>query len=632
MTTSSASELIALQEAVAGRYSIERELGRGGMGVVYLARDAALERQVAIKTLPPNTAGDAGMRERFVREARTAAKLSHPNIVPIHAVEEHGDIVFFVMGFVDGETLTARVRRAGPLGSREAGKLIQEIAWALAYAHSAGVIHRDVKADNILIDRASGRALLTDFGIARVTGGGQLTAAGEMLGTAQYVSPEQLSGGVIDGRSDLYSLGVTAFFALTGRLPFEGQTMIALIGMHLTQPAPPLATIRDGLPPKLTTAIDRCLAKDPADRFRTGEQLADAIADARSGVVEVSPMVRAFLRDRARVGAELAAYLVAMVYLQMFAGVMMAKMLIPVGALAALSIGRLVASTTRLLRSGFGFDDVRAAILSDAAAREEEIQVAAGGMVGAAAVRRRRFVGIASLGLVVFAVHGIGNAVSAMHERAAAFALVLGCLGIVSWGLGDRTEENKQRSRKAADLWGGAFGKWFFRLAGLAVRSTASQSASPAHTEVLLAKAAADLFAALPSHIQASVGADRAVIARLQSHVERLRKREEQLAAAVAQAGEAAPLSRPSVGGGADAALDARRQDLLHELASAKDSVSARRASAIAALENIRLQLLRLQAGIGTAQDLTADIAAAANLEREISALVAGYDEVSAMR
>jgi serine/threonine-protein kinase len=234
MATTTTPDLISLQEVVAGRYSIERELGRGGMGIVYLARDVALERPVAIKMLPPHLAGDPGMRERFVREARTVAKLSHPNIVPIHSVEEHGDIVFFAMGFIEGETLTSRIVRAGPLGSREAARIIQEIAWALAYAHGAGVVHRDVKADNVLLDRASGRAMLTDFGIARVAGGGQLTAAGEMLGTAQYVSPEQVSGGTIDGRSDLYSLGVTGFYALTGRLPFEGQTMVALIGMHLT--------------------------------------------------------------------------------------------------------------------------------------------------------------------------------------------------------------------------------------------------------------------------------------------------------------------------------------------------------------------------------------------------------------
>ena len=141
------------------------------MGIVVLAHDVALERPVAIKLLPPQLASDDRMRSRFVREARTAARLSHPNIVPIHSVEEHADAVFFVMGFVDGGTLSARIHGAGPLAPRDGAALIQELAWALAYAHSAGVIHRDVKPDNVLIDRASGRAMLTDFGIARAGDG-----------------------------------------------------------------------------------------------------------------------------------------------------------------------------------------------------------------------------------------------------------------------------------------------------------------------------------------------------------------------------------------------------------------------------------------------------------------------------
>src|SRR5215468_4997365 len=154
-------ELVALQRAVAGRYSIVRELGRGGMGVVFLARDAALERPVAIKLLPPMLALDAEHRARFVREARMAAALSHPHIVPIHSVEEHDDLAFFVMGYVDGETLAARVARRGPLSVSETIRIAQEVAWALAHAHGHGLVHRDVKPDNILIERESGRAVVT---------------------------------------------------------------------------------------------------------------------------------------------------------------------------------------------------------------------------------------------------------------------------------------------------------------------------------------------------------------------------------------------------------------------------------------------------------------------------------------
>ncbi len=184
------AEFLAFQEVLAGRYSIERELGRGGMGIVLLARDVALDRLVAIKLLPPELAADRDARERFLAEARTAAGLSHPNIVPIHAVEEHGAHVFFVMGYVEGETLRERVERVGPVSPRFAMKILQEVAWALAYAHERGVVHRDVKPDNIMIEQATGRALVTDFGIAQVGRTTSDESTGEVIGTARYMSPE----------------------------------------------------------------------------------------------------------------------------------------------------------------------------------------------------------------------------------------------------------------------------------------------------------------------------------------------------------------------------------------------------------------------------------------------------------
>src|SRR5205085_2728979 len=253
-------ELIALQEAVRGRYSIERELGRGGMGVVVLARDLALDRPVAIKVLPITLARQPALRERFLREARTAAGLSHPNVVPIHTVEEHDDVVFFVMGFVDGETLARRVARLGPMTPADATRLVQDVAWALAYAHGRGIVHRDIKPDNILLDRATGRALVTDFGIARVADATRaLTVDGQVMGTAQFMSPEQAAGEPVDGRSDLYALGVVGFFALTGTLPFEAESVTALLAMQVTRPAPPIASRRAGIPARLSAAIDRCL-------------------------------------------------------------------------------------------------------------------------------------------------------------------------------------------------------------------------------------------------------------------------------------------------------------------------------------------------------------------------------------
>src|SRR4051812_23859202 len=236
-------DVLALERAVAGRYALERELGRGGMGIVMLARDLSLERPVALKLLPAMLAAQPVLRERFLREARTAAGLSHPNIVPIHAVEEVETIVFIAMAFVDGETLTERVRRTGPLPAREVARIMREVAWALAYAHGRGIVHRDIKPDNILIERASGRAMVTDFGIARPTTSSvseQLTLEGQLIGTAAFMSPEQGAGEPVDGRSDLYALGGVGFYALTGRAPFEATTLEAILVARFTQAAPPV--------------------------------------------------------------------------------------------------------------------------------------------------------------------------------------------------------------------------------------------------------------------------------------------------------------------------------------------------------------------------------------------------------
>ncbi len=284
--------LLEVQAALAGRYSVERELGRGGMATVYLARDIRLDRLVAIKVLLPELAVRPELRERFLRETRTAASFSHPNIVPVHAVEETPTLLFFVMGFVDGETLTQVVRRHGPLTATAAARLIQEVAWALSYAHGRGVVHRDVKPDNILLERATGRAMVTDFGIARSFAASGLTQVGEVVGTPHFMSPEQAAGDQLDGRSDLYSLGVASFFAVTGRAPFDGESAQAILAMHMSRPAPPILELRPDLPAPLGDTIDRCLAKEPQDRFSRGEELVDALEGIRAGRKEVPTSIR----------------------------------------------------------------------------------------------------------------------------------------------------------------------------------------------------------------------------------------------------------------------------------------------------------------------------------------------------
>ncbi len=280
--------LDALRPAFASQYRLERELGRGGMGVVLLARELMLDRLVAIKVLPPTQANDADTRERFLREARTAAQLSHPNIVPIFRADELGGVAFFAMGYIDGETAADRLAARGVLPPADVVRIVREVAWALAYAHARGVTHRDIKPENIMIERSSGRIMVTDFGIARDSRATGMTAEGMILGSVHYMAPERVAGGECDGRADLYSLGVVAYQLLSGHLPFDAPQASAVLLMQATRPAPPLAERAPTVPAALAAVVDRCLRKDPAERYATGELLADAL-DAALQEVESGP-------------------------------------------------------------------------------------------------------------------------------------------------------------------------------------------------------------------------------------------------------------------------------------------------------------------------------------------------------
>lgn len=274
-----------IPDAVRAAFDIVRPLGQGGMGSVWLARDRMLDRLVAIKVLLTNAASEA-TRERFLREARTAAKLSHPNIVPVHRAEETNGQVWYSMGFVDGESLGDRIRERGALPLTDVVRVLREASWALAYAHARGVIHRDVKPDNIMIDRESGRTMVTDFGIARDLRSSdvRLTADGSVLGTVHYMSPEQAADDPLDARSDVYSLGVVGFHALSNRLPFDG-TPNAILVSHVTKPAPSLKSVAPHIPTAIANVVDRCLAKTPSDRWESAEALADALGTALDDLI-----------------------------------------------------------------------------------------------------------------------------------------------------------------------------------------------------------------------------------------------------------------------------------------------------------------------------------------------------------
>lgn len=258
-------------QVLSANYELEDEVGRGGMGIVYCARDKRLKREIAIKVLPPELSFRADIRQRFLREAETAAQLNHPNIVPIYTVEERDNLVYFVMSYIKGDNLGQRLQQHGPIPPVEVRRILREVADALAYAHSRNVIHRDIKPDNIIIDEETGRAMVTDFGIARAltdSGDSRLTATGMAIGTPAYMSPEQSAGDrAIDGRSDLYSLGVVGYQMLCGQPPFVASNTPSMLVKHLSERPIPVDERWPDLPPDLSRAVMICLEKDPADRF-----------------------------------------------------------------------------------------------------------------------------------------------------------------------------------------------------------------------------------------------------------------------------------------------------------------------------------------------------------------------------
>ena len=265
--------------AFTDRYHIEREVGSGGMARVFLARDLKHDREVAIKVLRPELSSGIG-KERFLREIKLAARLMHPHILPLFDSGEDDGALYFVMPYVKGASLRVRLVREGQLPLADALEITRDIAGALDYAHRQGIVHRDIKPENIMIH--DGVAMVTDFGIGkalREAGAEVLTQAGVLLGTPAYMSPEQVAGETtLDGRSDIYSLGCVLYEMLTGRSPFTGQSIEAIIAKRLTEPAPPLDSTRETIPNDIRQAVHTALAKEPDDRFATGAEFADALA------------------------------------------------------------------------------------------------------------------------------------------------------------------------------------------------------------------------------------------------------------------------------------------------------------------------------------------------------------------
>jgi serine/threonine-protein kinase len=607
--------LDAVTALVGDRFTVEREIGRGGMGAVFLARERALERPVAIKVLPPELAARPDLRERFLRETRTAAGFSHPHIVPVHSVEERDGLLCFVMGYVEGETLAARVRRAGPLGAAEAARLLREVAWALSYAHGRGVVHRDVKPDNILIERATGRALVTDFGIAKAAGpalaganGGRapLTTVGEVVGTPQFMSPEQAAGDAVDGRSDLYSLGIVAFFALTGRLPFGGGNTQALLAQQLTQPPPDLGALRPDLPAALVAPVMRCLAKDPALRLASGEALVEALDAMRAAQPDVAPAVRVFEQraENALRGVVTLACLLpimtsaltrdgAVVDAQVFSAFIV--------AIIAGIVGSVISAARELVRKGFRYEDVRDGVRAIAAEQRDycaALRAAPGDDARRRTLRWRRAAGaLAGGALVAYAQLRMRRPAGGGRYTMSAHGAAVGMLGmaLVALALVSTVADPRRASvweRLGAGFWASPLGRLLFRVA--------ARGAGPAHPTAGPARTALAVLDDLPREQRASLTDVRAAIARLEADAAALAAREAELDGALREAHAAAP---------PPAAVDpGRRAALLDDLVRARREAGERRAALVSTLENARLQLLRFRSGLATPDEVAAEV------------------------
>jgi serine/threonine-protein kinase len=270
-----ATELDLVREQLTEEYEILEELGRGGMAIVFKAREKQLERDVAIKVLPFSLAFDKEFVERFQREARTSAKLEHPSIIPIYRVGKSGRVIYFVMKFLRGKPLSSVLAARGTLPPAEIRQILVQVARALAYAHKSGIVHRDIKPDNIMFDE-HGLAVVTDFGIAKAASGGKLTGTGMSIGTPHYMSPEQARAQALDGRSDIYSLGVVAYQSLTGRVPFDGEDSFSIGYKHIMEeiPTPPLETYDQRTVFEITRKM---MAKSPDERFQSADDLVQAL-------------------------------------------------------------------------------------------------------------------------------------------------------------------------------------------------------------------------------------------------------------------------------------------------------------------------------------------------------------------
>jgi serine/threonine-protein kinase len=619
--TQPSSELLGLQAALAGEYSLQREIGSGGMGIVYLARDVQLDRDVAIKVLPMHLARLSSARERFVQEARTAAGLSHPHIVPIHRVGEADGFVFFVMSYIEGETLGERLRSRGPLPPAEAARVMREVAWALAYAHGRGIVHRDIKPDNILLEAGTGRAMVTDFGIAHGGAASASTDVGKIMGTANFMSPEQAANKPVDGRSDIYSLGVVGYLAVSGRLPFEEESLPALIVRQSIDTPPSLMSVAPGVPHGLAATIDRCLDRDPASRFPDGETLATALAPSPDARSVLPPMLRAWLMAQNPLTLPYLGWstLWSVLTLGNIYGMMTGNpgssvaVVLPAALLPIFPIvGFHINQGRKQFRAGYTLTDLRSALEvaqkerheSEAVTREKE---------QSSALRALQLATIASAGWLAVTIGLLLAGV--IHENRTPLVWIFSpvfstlLLGAVSNALDVQFIPTRIRNwwqRGIRDrLWNSSIGEWVARRLGAPEQSRAVGGGVFRPTEAVISLAASELFAALPETYRVELFQLPSIVSALEARA----------AEARAEVDVVAALARP---GSDDTAVLERR----------RERASANLAASVGALERIRLDLLKLHGGAGDLKPLTTLIEEATLVSQEVARLAEAEQEV----
>ena len=619
---------LSFQEALAGHYALERELGRGGMAIVYLARDVRLDRPVAIKLLPPDRAVHETLRARFMREARTAARLSHPHIVAIHAVDEARGYVFYVMSYVDGETLAQRVANRGPLPPREASRLLREVAAALTAAHGQGVVHRDVKPGNILLERDTGRAMVTDFGIARPADGGGETAVGELLGTPEYMSPEQAAGDAVDARSDVYSLGIVGYFLLSGQLPFTAPTIQGVLAKQLTQAPPPVASVAAGIPRSLANAIDTCLVKDPMRRFQSAEAFSDALAPTLVRRPEVPVPVRAFLDPR-KMWA-----LAVSPAMMITGGIVVLTTSLPhlfatlgyVGLIRAVGAGNVLLGalmplilTMRwlrpLLRGGYGVSDIAGALRASFDQRREELLFEFGTKP---TTREKRLNEITIAGAALNVGAWIALALGATAHWLLPFAFVSGMWPIAGVFSATTSRARSNEGSWWAKRWEGAMGRWLTKLARIKLGSRSAGADRP--TEMAIAFSAQALYDELPKSLRQSLGDVPALVEQLERQARAMREH-------IATIDESIASARA---GRASVQVGELQESVLTDLTAARTRACEQLADLLAALEATRLDLLRLRAGQGTPNQITHTMTAARELGDDVERLLSARAEIDA--